>query len=100
MINGKQRAFLRGKANGLETIFQIGKGGISENLLKQIEDALEARELVKARVLENSGLTARETGDEIAERIGADCVCAIGTRFTLYKESVKHKNYSLMIKTL
>jgi RNA-binding protein len=100
MLSGKQRAFLRGKANGLETIFQVGKGGINENLLTQLEDALEARELVKARVLENSGMTAREAGDEIAEKIGADCVCAIGTRFTLYKESKKHKQYSLMIKTL
>ena len=59
-MTGKQRAYLRAMANGLDTIFQIGKGGISEETVKQIGAALEARELIKVRVLDNSGYTARQ----------------------------------------
>ena len=62
MISGKQRAQLRGLANGIDTIVQIGKGGITENVVKQVDDALNARELIKGRVLENSLITAREAG--------------------------------------
>ena len=72
MINSKQRAYLRSLAANLDTIFQIGKGGISEEICTQIANALEARELIKARVLDNSGYTAREAADEIADAIGCD----------------------------
>ena len=71
MLTSKQRAKLRSMGTALDTIFQIGKGGISEETLKQISNALEARELIKARVLDNSEYTAREAADSISEAI--DC---------------------------
>ncbi len=95
MINSKQRAYLRSLAANLDTIFQIGKGGISEEICTQIANALEARELIKARVLDNSGYTAREAADEIADAIGCDVVACVGTKFVLYKESVKKKRIEL-----
>ncbi len=82
-------------ANSLDTIFQIGKGGIGENMCKQISDTLEARELIKLRVLENSDYTAKEAAAEIAEFIGADVVQVIGTKFVLYKESKDKKRIVL-----
>ena len=85
MLNSKQRAKLRSMANGLETILQIGKGGISDNTVKQINDALLARELIKIRVLENSLYTAKEAAAEIAEAVGCEVVQVVGTRITLYK---------------
>ncbi len=85
MLNSKQRAKLRSMANTLDTILQIGKGGISENTIKQVEDALTARELIKIRVLENSIYTAKEAANEIAEATGCDVVQVVGTRITLYK---------------
>ena len=66
MLNSRQRAQLRGLANSLDTIFQIGKGGVTENTVKQVDDALEARELIKLRVLETSPVSSREAADEIA----------------------------------
>lgn len=98
MLTGKQRSFLRSLANNVEPIFQVGKGGIGENLIKQFNDALEARELVKATVLKNSGSGAREICEEIAARTGADIVQVIGNRFVLFKESEKHKEISEMLK--
>lgn len=85
MITSKQRATLRAMANGLETIFQIGKGGIDANFIKQVNDALEARELIKLRVLENSEYTAREACTELCGKTKADAVQVIGTRFVLYR---------------
>ena len=101
MLTGKQRSYLRSLANTMEPIFQVGKGGIGDNLIKQIDDALEARELVNATVLRNSEFDAREAADEIAERTGADVIQVIGNRFVLYRESKKHKDISaalLMIR--
>ncbi len=95
MLSSKQRAYLRKMAQQLDAIFQIGKGGISEEICLQISNALEARELIKARVLENSGYTAREAADTIAENIGADVVACVGTRFVLYRESEKKKKIEL-----
>ena len=91
MLTSKQRAKLRSMGTALDTIFQIGKGGISEETVKQICNALEARELIKARVLENSGYTAREAAEAIAEAAEADVVAVTGTRFVLYKESKTKK---------
>ena len=71
MLNGKQRAALRRQAHGIPALYQIGKDGITENVIKQFDDALEARELIKVHVLENSLLDTRETADEIAARLGA-----------------------------
>ncbi|MCR4772511.1 MAG: YhbY family RNA-binding protein [Oscillospiraceae bacterium] len=85
MLTSKQRAFLRSLANGEDTIVHIGKGGITENTVKQTAEALKARELVKCRVLEASLLDAKAACDELAEKTGADGVQVIGTRFVLYK---------------
>ncbi len=95
MLNSKQRAYLRGLAQKLDAIFQVGKGGISAEMCTQIENALEARELIKLRVLESSGYTAREASNIIAESVGADVVACVGNRFVLYKESVKKKKIEL-----
>ena len=95
MINSKQRAYLRSLSQNLETIFQIGKGGITEETCKQISNALEARELIKARVLENSGYTAKEAANVIAEAVECDVVSCVGTRFVLYRESQKKKRIEL-----
>ena len=86
-LTSKQRAQLRGIAAGEDTIIHIGKDGISENLIKQADDALEARELIKGRVLENSLLSAREACDELAQRCVADSVQVIGSKFVLYRET-------------
>jgi RNA-binding protein len=96
MLTGKQRAYLRSLASDLDTIFQIGKGGISEEICLQISNALEARELIKARVLDNSGYSAKEAANEIAEAIGADVVSCVGSKFVLYRESEKKKRIELL----
>ena len=95
MINSKQRAYLRSISQNLDTIFQIGKGGITEETCNQIFNALEARELIKARVLDNSGYTAKEAAAIIAEVIECDVVSCVGSRFVLYKESEKKKRIEL-----
>lgn len=83
-------------ATGIDTIYQIGKGGIGDETISGIDAALEARELIKARVLETSPLTAREAADALAEATGSDVVIVIGTRFVLYRESKKHKKIELV----
>lgn len=89
MLKSKQRAFLRGIASSYETIFQVGKGGINENFINQVTDALRKRELIKLRVLENSGYTAREAAEEIASKTESDVVQVIGSRFVLFKRNPK-----------
>lgn len=96
MLNSRQRAQLRGMANSYETIFQIGKGGINEQLIKQVDEALEARELIKLRTLENSPETSRTAADEIANQVGANVVQVIGSRFILYRESKDNKTIKLV----
>ncbi len=96
MLTSKQRAQLRSLANSEETIVHIGKGGITENIVKQAADALKARELIKCRVLENSMLTAREACDEIARLTGAEPVQVIGTRFVIYKENKEKPGIQLV----
>ena len=87
-LTSKQRAQLRGLANSLETILQIGKDGIGENLIKQADDALEARELIKGRVLENNlDYDARTAAAELAKATRSEVVQVIGTKFVLYRES-------------
>lgn len=87
MLTGKQRSYLKSLANGIETLMQIGKGGVTENVLKQIDDALEARELIKIKLLNNSQLEAKETANEIAESVRAEFVQSIGNKFVLYREA-------------
>ena len=86
-LTSKQRAQLRVMANALAPIVHIGKDGIGENLIKQTDDALEARELIKCRVLENSMLTAREAADALAQATRSEVVQVIGTRFVLYRQT-------------
>ena len=87
-LTSKQRAQLRGLANSLETILQIGKDGIGENLIKQADDALEARELIKGRVLENNlDYDARTAAAELAKATRSEVVQVIGTKFVLYRQS-------------
>ena len=95
-LTSKQRAQLRGLAMTEDTIIQIGKGGISENTLTQVNDALKARELIKGRVLENSLLTAREAADAQAEACGAETVQTIGSKFVLYKRNAKEPKIALV----
>ena len=87
MLTSKQRAQLRAMASTADTSVQIGKGGITENVITQVKDALKARELIKGRVLENSMLTAREACGELARLCLAEPVQVIGTKFVLYKEN-------------
>ena len=96
MLNSRQRAQLRGLANTMEAIFQVGKGGINDQLIKQVGEDLEARELIKMRVLENSPVTAKQAAETIAASVGADVVQVIGYRFVLYKESNEHKTIVLV----
>lgn len=87
MLTSKQRAYLRGLANTIETILMIGKGEITDNIVKQADDALKARELIKGKVLENSGYSSREAAELIAEKCGAEVVQVIGSKFVLYKKN-------------
>lgn len=89
MLTSKQRAALRGIASTYETIFQIGKGGISETLIQQVKDALRKRELIKLHVLDNCPMDAREAAAELAEATGAEVVQVIGSRFVLFLRNPK-----------
>lgn len=91
MLTSKQRAKLRSMANGIPAILQIGKGGICDNLIKQIDDALTARELIKVSILETALLDTKETCNEIAKMVGAEPVQAIGFKFVLYRRSKEVK---------
>lgn len=95
MLTSKQRAYLRGMGSSLDTIFQIGKGGVTEEICRRIAEALEARELIKCRVLDSCEYNAYEAANAIAEAIGADAVACVGSRFLLYKESEKKKRIEL-----
>ena len=85
-LTSKQRAQLRGVANTINTIVHIGKDGISSNIVKQANDALEAREIIKCKVLENSLLTAREACEQMARLTRSEAVQVIGTKFVLYRQ--------------
>ncbi len=98
MLTSKQRATLRGIASTYDTIFQIGKGGISDTLIAQVEDALRKRELIKLRVLDNSMYSSREAAEEIAEKTGADVVQVIGSRFVLFKRNPKEPVIDIKLK--
>ena len=87
-LTSKQRAQLRGLANGIDTILQVGKDGIGENLIKQADDALEAREIIKGKVLDNNlDYDARRAAEELAKATRSEVVQVIGTKFVLYRET-------------
>ena len=85
MLTSKQRAYLRGLANRLETILIVGKGEITDNIVNQADTALTAREIIKGKVLENSAYSSREAAELIAEKCSADVVQVIGSKFVLYR---------------
>ncbi len=87
MLTSKQRAHLRSIAQGYNAIFFIGKQGLGDELLKQLDDVLNARELIKVGVQENCEYTAREAADETAKNTGAEVVQVIGRKFVLYRQS-------------
>jgi RNA-binding protein len=94
-MTSKQRAYLRSLAVNLDTIMQIGKDGVSENLIKTVSDALEARELIKLKTLETCPYTPREAAEELAEATGADVVTVIGFKLVLYRRSEKNPRIEL-----
>ena len=94
-MTSKQRAYLRGLANTLEPIVHAGKGGISDALIKQAEDALTAREIIKGKVLETAPGTARELAEEIAAAVNAQVVQVIGRSFVLFRQREKDSQIKL-----
>ena len=90
MLTSKQRAYLRGLGQSCPAIMQIGKGGITENLIKTVSDALEARELVKLTVLENSGEDPRDFVNALAEALDAEPVAVTGRKIVIYRASEKN----------
>ncbi len=95
-MTGKERAAFRAQANHLEPLFQVGKGGMSDALIKGTDDALRARELIKVKVLlESSPITPRETADELAKATGAEVIQVIGGVIVLYRESPELKEKAL-----
>ena len=96
-LTSKQRAQLRGIANGIDTIVHIGNDGITENLAKQADSALEAWEIIKCRVQENSLLTAREACEELGRLTRSEPVQVIGTRFVLYRQQHDKKKRKIQL---
>lgn len=97
MITSKQRAYLRKLANPISPIFQIGKGGITEELIVQLSNALEARELIKIHVLETAMLDVKTSINELAENLNAEPVQAIGSKMVIYKEARKQENRKIQL---
>ena len=97
MITGKQRAFLRKLGHTLQPIIQIGKDGLSDTVITAIDEALEKREMIKVTILETAMIDTRQTCDEIARRLNAEPVQAIGNKFILYRKSSNEKNRKIEI---
>lgn len=89
MLTGKQRAYLRSLANTAETILIVGKSGIGDEITKQANNALTARELIKGKILETCPVSPREAADRIASAVGAETVQVIGSKFVLYRKNRK-----------
>lgn len=85
MLTSKQRAYLRGLANAMDAIVHVGKSGMADTIVKQTDDALTARELIKGKVLETAPETVREVADALAQAVGAEVVMTIGRTFVLYR---------------
>jgi len=95
MLTGKQKRFLRSKANQMKAIFQVGKQGVNENMVAQINDALEKRELIKISVLQNCLDDKTTVAEQISEQTDSHIVQIIGNNIILYKESIEHKQLTL-----
>ena len=89
MLTSKQRAYLRGLANSIDTILILGKAGIGDTVIAQADSALTARELIKGKVLENCELSSREAANALAEAVNCDVVQVIGSKFILYRPNEK-----------
>ncbi|MBQ7921963.1 MAG: YhbY family RNA-binding protein [Clostridia bacterium] len=98
MLTSKQRAILRSIASQTDAIFQIGKGGVGDAMCASLKDALEARELIKISVLENSSTAAREAAEEIASATGAEVVAVIGRKIILFKQAEKENNRNISLQ--
>ena len=94
-MTSKQRAYLRSLANTMDPIVHVGKDGVNENMVKQVSDALEARELIKGTVLQNSPMTAREAIDALCEGAGAEPVQCIGRKIVLYRRAKENPKIEL-----
>jgi RNA-binding protein len=95
MLTGKQKRFLRSKAHHLDPIFQVGKGGVNENMTKQISEALESRELLKISILQNCEDDRNVVAEELVAGTKAELVQVIGNTIVLYKESTENKQLEL-----
>lgn len=95
LLTGKQRSYLKGLANNLDPLFQLGKNGLSDNFIKQVEEALETKELIKVKILQNCDLDPKETAAELAEKTNAEFVQSIGSKFVIYRESTEEKKIEL-----
>lgn len=95
MLTGKQRSYLKSIANNLEPLFQVGKNGLSENFIKQVDEALELRELVKINVLKNCDEDPKDIANELVEELKAEFVQSIGRKIVIYRESEENKEIVL-----
>jgi RNA-binding protein len=95
MLSGKQKRFLRAQAHHLNPIFQVGKGGVNDHLIRHIAEALEVRELIKVSILNNNLDDRSEVAEELARGAEAELVQVIGRTVVLYKESRDHKTIEL-----
>lgn len=95
MLTGKQKRFLRAEANQLKPIFQVGKDGVNENMVKQINEALEKRELIKVSILQNCDEDKKVVAEKLAQGTGGEVAQIIGKNIVLYKESMENKQITL-----
>ncbi|AOV07926.1 ribosome assembly RNA-binding protein YhbY [Sporosarcina ureilytica] len=95
MLTGKQKRFLRSEAHHLQPLFQIGKQGLTESVITQIEEALESKELIKVNILQNCSEDRKTISEKLSERVGLHVVQVIGNVLILYKESVDNKQIQL-----
>ena len=94
-MTSKQRAYLRGLANTVTAIFQVGKNGISDNFVKQVDEALEARELIKLTVLETSPDEISDIANSLAQSTNSELLQIVGSKITLFRQKKKNSKISL-----
>lgn len=95
MLTSKQRSYLRSLANNIESIIQIGKNGVDESVIKQVDEALTARELIKLNTLKNCPLTSKEACEDVCAKVSAEEVQVIGSKFIIYRESKDNSSIKL-----
>ncbi|HLR64470.1 MAG TPA: ribosome assembly RNA-binding protein YhbY [Pseudogracilibacillus sp.] len=94
-LTGKQKRFLRSKAHHVQPMFQVGKSGVNDNMIAQLNDLLEKRELIKISVLQNCLEDKNDIAEQLVEQLNAQLVQVIGNTIVLYKESIEHKTIVL-----